>query len=186
MHKYIAIHIITLLLLLFFSHLLAAFQELLQGHSFIGSPTRSPAPSTSRNRSYSNEVISPPKETGGTDLSANMSTESQKHLHPQPRPLTVPNQSFNSDYSINSSSASIVVRNEYRITTQCMGVANVRCSQQVAAQTLHEAASEFHEDGNPFIGLAKTMSTQMYHMADYIRGRDSPLQVNISQFYISL
>lgn len=47
----------------------------------------------------------------------------------------------------------------------------------MAAQTLHEAVEEYYEEGNPVITLAKKMSTQMYQMAEYNRGRGTELQV---------
>ena len=50
---------------------------------------------------------------------------------------------------------------------------------QMAAQSLREAADEYYDEGNPVIGLAKTMSTQMYHMAEYNRGRGTELQVSL-------
>ena len=49
----------------------------------------------------------------------------------------------------------------------------------MAAQSLREAADEYYDEGNPVIALAKTMSTQMYHMAEYNRGRGTELQVRL-------
>ena len=49
----------------------------------------------------------------------------------------------------------------------------------MAAQSLHEVADEFFEEGNIIIRVAKKMSQQMFQMAEFSRGRGE-LQVMMS------
>lgn len=41
----------------------------------------------------------------------------------------------------------------------------------MAAKSLHDAANVFMEEGNPLVALAKKMSSQMFQMAEFARGR---------------
>jgi hypothetical protein len=53
------------------------------------------------------------------------------------------------------------------------GSLNKSRSIAVAAKSLHDAANEFMEEGNPLVSIAKQMSNQMYQMAEFVYRRGS-------------
>ena len=47
---------------------------------------------------------------------------------------------------------------------------------QAAAMNLQQEAEKWEDDNNPIVRVAKEMSQQMYHMAEYTRG-EGPIMV---------